>query len=61
MDVTTPRKVGKSSLQVMPLGFGSGSHGPMTIFDWVPGAVSLSASARALHEYLGRVWYRIRY
>ncbi|MCP5150500.1 MAG: YdcF family protein [Ectothiorhodospiraceae bacterium] len=30
-------------------------------FDFLPGARALALSAEALHEYLGIVWYRLRY
>lgn len=28
--------------------------------DWLPSASALSISVQAIHEYLGRVWYRLR-
>ncbi len=33
----------------------------MGLADWVPSNSALVASTRALHEYLGMVWYRIKY
>lgn len=36
-----------------------GMHGGL--LDWVPSSGGLDASRAALHEYLGRLWYRIRY
>jgi len=37
----------------------SGARG--TIFDWLPTIGALWLSSAALHEYLGRLWYRLRY
>lgn len=31
------------------------------VLDWLPSPGALGASRAALHEYLGRIWYRIRY
>jgi len=30
------------------------------VLDWIPNAGALSATTHALHEYIGRLWYRIR-
>lgn len=35
--------------------------GDWGLFDWVPSARALEMSAYAMHEYIGQVWYRIRY
>jgi uncharacterized SAM-binding protein YcdF (DUF218 family) len=32
----------------------------VTWLDWLPDAGALARSSRALHEHLGRVWYRLR-
>ncbi len=32
-----------------------------TALDWLPDAAALQQSVFALHEYLGRAWYRLRY
>jgi uncharacterized SAM-binding protein YcdF (DUF218 family) len=32
---------------------------PITIDDFVPSGGGLSASSRALHEWLGRAWYQL--
>lgn len=45
-----------------PLGFGGGDPWPWYHPKWVlPGTVQLYASALALHEWIGRAWYRVRY
>lgn len=33
----------------------------MDVFDWVPSTKALRGSAIALHEYLGLLWYELRY
>lgn len=33
----------------------------MKASDWIPSSQALAASTLALHEYLGMVWYRIKY
>jgi len=35
--------------------------GVMDFTDWVPNASSLQTSYWALHEMLGRLWYRVHY
>ncbi len=34
---------------------------PLDIFAFLPSAGALSGSASAVHEYVGRLWYRMRY
>ena len=36
-----------------------GMHG--SLLEWIPSAGGLEASRAAMHEYVGRIWYRIRY
>lgn len=44
-----------------PMGFAhKTSINPSTFRDWLPSARNLSDSSWAIHEYLGRLWYRIR-
>lgn len=43
-----------------PTGFDGGGGG-RGIFDWLPSIGGLEDSTRALHEQLGRIWYRLRY
>jgi uncharacterized SAM-binding protein YcdF (DUF218 family) len=31
------------------------------VLDWLPSAGALEKSQTALHEYLGRLWYSLRY
>lgn len=44
-----------------PTGFRSGTRGPAGFLDWLPSTGALDKSRLVLHEYLGRIWYRIRY
>lgn len=44
-----------------PTGFQFGGRADSGIFDWLPSASALEKSRTALHEYLGRLWYGIRY
>lgn len=44
-----------------PTGFRSGVRTDAGVLDWLPSAGALEKSQTALHEYLGRVWYAIRY
>ncbi len=46
-----------------PLAAPTGLTGPleMKATDWIPSSSALMASTLALHEYLGMVWYRIKY
>ena len=44
-----------------PTGFNGAAAGRASLFDWLPSAGALGESAAALHEYLGRFWYRLRY
>ena len=39
----------------------SGQRTVVAVLDWIPSAAALDRSRIALHEYLGRMWYRIRY
>lgn len=39
----------------------SGHRRQASVLDWLPSARALDRSRAALHEYLGRIWYRIRY
>ena len=43
-----------------PTGFKAGAGG-RGVFDWLPSIEGLAESTRALHEQLGRIWYRLRY
>lgn len=45
-----------------PTAFASRTEGeePPTLGDWLPSAPAFLASYYAIHEHLGRVWYRIR-
>jgi uncharacterized SAM-binding protein YcdF (DUF218 family) len=44
-----------------PTGFRSGARGAAGVLDWLPNAAALEKSQTALHEYLGRLWYALRY
>jgi uncharacterized SAM-binding protein YcdF (DUF218 family) len=44
-----------------PTGFRSGVRGDAGVLDWLPSAGALEKSQTALHEYLGRLWYALRY
>jgi uncharacterized SAM-binding protein YcdF (DUF218 family) len=44
-----------------PTGYRFGVRSGAGILDWLPSAGGLEKSQTALHEYLGRLWYRIRY
>jgi uncharacterized SAM-binding protein YcdF (DUF218 family) len=44
-----------------PTGYRSGARGAASVRDWLPSASALEKSRQALHETLGRLWYRIRY
>ncbi len=46
---------------VAPTGFRFSARADAGILDWLPSAGALEKSRAALHEYLGRVWYGIRY
>lgn len=43
-----------------PTGF-SAASGPLSAADFVPNSGALQSSAFALHERVGRIWYRLRY
>jgi uncharacterized SAM-binding protein YcdF (DUF218 family) len=42
-------------------GYRTGHRRVASVLDWLPSANALESSALALHEYLGRLWYAIRY
>jgi uncharacterized SAM-binding protein YcdF (DUF218 family) len=42
-------------------GYRSATDRRADIFDWLPSAGGLETSRLALHELVGRLWYRIRY
>ena len=44
-----------------PTGRRAGHRTSTTVLDWLPSSGALDRSRMALHELLGRVWYRIRY
>ena len=44
-----------------PTGFHSGGSRRGGLLEWLPSTVALDMSRRVLHEYLGRLWYRLRY
>lgn len=44
-----------------PVHFRTADVGHDAVLDWCPSVGALSASRGALHEYLGLVWYRLRY
>ncbi len=44
-----------------PTGRRTGRGTSIPVLDWLPSAAALDRSRIALHEYLGRIWYRIRY
>jgi uncharacterized SAM-binding protein YcdF (DUF218 family) len=44
-----------------PTGRRSGQGTTIPVLRWLPSAGALDRSRIALHEYLGRIWYRIRY
>jgi uncharacterized SAM-binding protein YcdF (DUF218 family) len=44
-----------------PTGYRSGVPSAAGVLGWLPSAAALEKSRQALHETLGRLWYRIRY
>lgn len=50
-----------SGLQVVPVPIGFVSGRPLTPLDFLPRAESLSESSRALHEWVGLLWYALRH
>jgi len=44
-----------------PTGRRSGRRTGAGVLDWLPNSSALDRSRVALHEFLGRIWYRIRY
>jgi len=53
----------RAGLQVIPAPTGFHLPDPSTpvLLRWLPSAGALQASATAFYEYLGRIWYRLRY
>ena len=43
-----------------PTAFFSNPEGSVDPWDWLPTTGALRASRYALHERLGRIWYRLR-
>jgi uncharacterized SAM-binding protein YcdF (DUF218 family) len=35
--------------------------GPVLLLDWLPSARALNQFREACHEYVGLLWYRVRY
>lgn len=50
-----------AGLGVVPAPTGFSTAGPLSPLDFIPRAPAMQASARALHEWIGIVWYRIRH
>lgn len=44
----------------VPVDFTAVGSGSVEVLDWVPNAGALAATTYALHEYLGRLWYRLK-
>lgn len=44
-----------------PTGYRGGQDRHASIFDWLPSSTALDESRIALHEFLGSIWYRLRY
>ena len=44
-----------------PIQFVQRGHLDYLLFDWLPSIDAFAATYAALHEYLGLVWYRLRY
>jgi len=44
-----------------PTVFEQWSDGDLIVQDFLPNARALQKTAYAFHEYLGNLWYRIRY
>lgn len=44
-----------------PTGRRTGHRTSASVLDWLPSSGALDRSRVALHEFLGRIWYRIRY
>jgi uncharacterized SAM-binding protein YcdF (DUF218 family) len=44
-----------------PTGRRTGHRGTASVQNWLPSSGALDRSRIALHEILGRIWYRIRY
>jgi uncharacterized SAM-binding protein YcdF (DUF218 family) len=44
-----------------PIQFVQRGHLDYVLFDWLPSIDAFAATYAALHEYLGLVWYRLRY
>lgn len=59
-----PRSVGAfqaAGFSVLPAPTAYSSLRALTAFDFVPSAGALQGSARALHEWIGILWYRLRH
>lgn len=56
------RQFEAAGLEVIPAptGFDAGDHEPL-LLHWLPSAGGLELTARALHEWGGRLWYMLRY
>ena len=44
-----------------PMGFASYENADWSLFDWLPSVLALVTVRHALHEWLGVLWYRLRY
>ena len=44
-----------------PTAFRGDAHARAGVLEWLPSAAALDMSRAVLHEYLGRLWYRMRY
>jgi uncharacterized SAM-binding protein YcdF (DUF218 family) len=51
----------KTSLMVVPAATDFRSRKPLSVADFIPSAGGLQTSHYALHEWIGLVWYRLRY
>lgn len=51
----------RTGLEVVPAPTGFKKRGPVTIASFIPSAHALEDSHYALHEWIGIVWYRLRY
>ncbi len=53
----------RSNIEIIPapMGFRAHETGELELFDWLPSLSGLSLFNSALHEYMGIIWYRLRY
>ncbi len=51
----------RAGLEVVPAPTGFKKRGPVTPASYIPNASALKDSHYALHEWIGLVWYRLRY